>query len=109
MWPPKDRTRFLLHLLSVAYSFLCVASPVVMADPAIEGVWSFNGVKIAIQASQPGVFIGTVVAPTKFSLCTHPVGEEIWTQMVQQSDGSFWGLHQWYFESSDCFPNPAQG
>jgi hypothetical protein len=82
---------------------------VVRAAPAIEGVWSFNGGRIAVQGAQPGVFSGTVVSPTTFSLCTHPVGEDIWTKMVQQPDGSYWGLHQWFFESSECVRNPALG
>jgi hypothetical protein len=109
MWSPRNSTRFLLPSLAAALSLLWIATPVARAEPAIEGVWSFNGGKIAIQGDQPGRFVGTVVAPTKFSLCTHPVGEEIWTQMVQQPDGSYWGLHRWYFESSDCVINPAPG
>lgn len=112
MWPPKaskDWTRLLLLSLALAFLWAAPYPPAARADTAIEGVWSFNGGKIAVQAGQPGAFIGTVVAPTKFSLCTHPVGEEIWTQMVQQPDGSYWGQHRWYFESSECVPNPALG
>jgi hypothetical protein len=75
----------------------------------IEGVWAFNGGRIAIQEQQPGVFEGTVVAPTTFSLCVHPEGERIWTQMVEQPDGSYWGDHQWFFETSECVRNPALG
>jgi hypothetical protein len=105
-----DRNRtLLLASVATAFSLLWAMLPSARADSAIEGIWSFNGGKIAIQAGKPGVFVGTVVAPTKFSLCTHPVGEEIWTQMFQQSDGSYWGLHQWYFESDECIPNPALG
>lgn len=109
MWPSNNRMRLLLPSLAVAFSFLWATTSVARADPAIEGIWSFNGGKIAIQAGDPGSFIGTVVSPTKFSLCTHPVGEEIWTQMAQQADGSYWGLHQWFFESSECVRNPALG
>jgi hypothetical protein len=29
--------------------------------------------------------------------------------MVQQPDGSYWGLHQWFFETSECVRNPALG
>jgi hypothetical protein len=79
------------------------------AAAPIEGVWSFNGGRIAVKSSPGGTFTGTVVAPTKFSLCTHPVGEEIWTQMVAQPDGSYWGLHQWFYETSECFRNPSLG
>ncbi|MGH2940404.1 MAG: hypothetical protein ACRDPE_20040 [Solirubrobacterales bacterium] len=72
-------------------------------------MWSFNGGRIVVQEQQPGVFEGTVVAPTTFSLCAHPEGEQIWTQMVEQPDGSYWGNHQWFFETSECVRNPAPG
>jgi len=93
----------------LAVSLLLATASGARAAPPIEGVWSFNGGRIAIQNAQPGQFTGTVVAPTKFSLCTHPVGEEIWTQMAKQADGSYWGLHQWFFETSECVRNPALG
>jgi hypothetical protein len=79
------------------------------ADSPIEGVWSFNGGRIAVQEQQPGVFSGTVVAATTFSLCAHPEGEQIWTGMTRQPDGSYWGNHQWFFETSECVRNPALG
>jgi hypothetical protein len=79
------------------------------ASAGIEGVWSFNGGLIAVQESPSGSFEGTVVSPTKFSLCTHPQGEEIWTQMVRQPDGSYWGFHDWFFETEECIRNPALG
>jgi hypothetical protein len=79
------------------------------AATPIEGVWSFNGGQVAIQAQEDGTFIGTVVAPTRFSQCYHPVGEEMWTQIRLQPDGSYHGSHQWYFATSDCVPNPALG
>lgn len=93
----------------LAVLLLCATASAAQADSPIEGVWSFNGGRIAVQNDQPGVFTGTVVAPTTFSLCTHPVGEDIWTSMTQQPDGSYWGLHQWFFESSECVRNPALG
>jgi hypothetical protein len=86
-----------------------LVAPAAKADPLIDGVWAFNGGRIAIQEQQPGIFAGTVVAPTTFSLCAHPEGEQIWTQMVEQPDGSYWGDHQWFFETSDCVRNPALG
>jgi hypothetical protein len=104
----KRQARFLLSML-FAVSLLWATASGVRAAPPIEGVWSFNGGRIAIQDAQPGLFTGTVVAPTTFSLCTHPVGEEIWTQMAEQPDGSYWGLHQWFFETSECVRNPALG
>lgn len=79
------------------------------ADAPIEGVWSFNGGEVGIQAQPDGTLVGTVVAPTKFSQCFHPVGEQMWTQMRLQPDGSYWGLHQWFFATEACQPNPALG
>jgi hypothetical protein len=79
------------------------------AEAPIEGVWSFTGGKVAIQEQAGGTFSGTVVAPTKFSQCYHPVGEEMWTQLRLQPDGSYYGLHQWYFATSECVPNPTLG
>jgi hypothetical protein len=83
---------------------------VTSADAAsnIEGIWSFGGGQINIQASANGTFTGTVVAETKFAACTHPVGQQIWTGMTPQSDGSYWGFHQWYYEST-CALNPELG
>jgi hypothetical protein len=82
-----------------------------IADAAsdIEGVWSFNGGQIAVQSLPNGTFAGTVVAETKFAECTHPVGEQIWTGMSLQPDGSYRGFHQWYFEKSSCAVNPVPG
>jgi hypothetical protein len=79
------------------------------AEAPIEGVWSFNGGQVAVEASSNGSFRGVVVAPTKFSQCFHPIGEEVWSEIRPQSDGSYWGLHQWYFETSECLPNPERG
>jgi hypothetical protein len=88
-------------LLSIAVAASAQASP-------IEGVWSFNGGKVAVEALGNGTFRGVVVDSTIFSECAHPVGEEVWTEMRAQPDGSYWGLHQWYFEKS-CAPNPERG
>lgn len=79
------------------------------ADAPIVGVWSFSGGKVAIQAQPDGTFVGKVVAPTKFAECTHPVGEEMWSGIAPQADGSYWGAHQWFFATAECIPNPALG
>jgi hypothetical protein len=76
---------------------------------SIEGVWSFNGGQIAIHPGPSGTLVGTVVAETKFAECGHPVGEQIWTGMRLQQDGSYWGFHQWFYEASTCPPNPTLG
>ncbi|MCW2988718.1 MAG: hypothetical protein JWM24_1656 [Solirubrobacterales bacterium] len=79
------------------------------ANSPIEGVWTFNGGKVAVQAQEDGTFRGVVVAPTKFSQCFHPVGQTMWSEIRQQPDGSYWGLHQWYFATDECVPNPELG
>lgn len=98
--------------VGLATLVVCVAGlgtgTAVAANP-IEGVWSFNAGKIAIQAGPGGTFSGTVVDPTKFTQCTHPVGEEVWSEMREQADGSYWGLHRWYFATEECIPNPSLG
>lgn len=95
-------------MVAAALLLLGVASSA-QAEAPIEGVWSFNGGKVAVEATGSGSFRGVVVAPTKFSQCFHPVGEEVWSEIKPQSDGSYWGLHQWYFENSGCVPNPERG
>lgn len=105
----RSPSRLLLAPFSLLVYLLLLAAPAAQAAPAIEGVWSFNGGRIAVQGTDEGTFTGTVVAPTTFSLCSHPVGEQIWTKIAQQPDGSYWGLHQWFFESSECVRNPDLG
>jgi hypothetical protein len=76
---------------------MLLAGGVAPVDAAsnIEGVWSFNGGRVAIQAQPDGAFIGTVVAATTFTVCPHPAGEQIWTALRLHADGSYRGLHQW--------------
>jgi len=73
----------------------------------IEGVWSFNGGAVAIQPLSDGTFQGTVVTSTTFANCEHPAGQIMWTDMRAQTDGSFWGLHQWYH--ANCEQDPVLG
>jgi hypothetical protein len=98
----------LLSLATLALFLLGAVSSAQAASP-IEGVWSFNGGQVAVEANADGSFRGVIVAPTKFSQCFHPIGEEVWSEIRAQSDGSYWGLHQWYFETSECLPNPERG
>lgn len=84
------------------------AGPASAADP-IEGIWSFNGGQIGVQGRSDGSFVGTVVSPTKLGQCFHPVGEQIWSDMRLQSDGSYWGLHQWYIGTTECSQIPTLG
>lgn len=73
----------------------------------IEGVWTFNGGQIAVHSLSNGTYEGTVVKETTFASCPHPVGQQIWSDMTEQKDGSFWGLHQWY--EANCKENPTLG
>lgn len=77
------------------------ADAVATGTSEIEGVWSFGGGAIAIQRLSNDTYQGTVVSPTTFNTCPHPAGEVLWTNMRQQPDGSFSGLHQW-FDESNC-------
>jgi len=101
--------RFSLLATGMVTVMLVVGAGSASAKAPIEGVWSFNGGKVAIQAQPGGTFVGTVVSPTKFSQCYHPVGEEMWTSITLQPNGSYWGLHQWFFETSECIRNPELG
>jgi hypothetical protein len=95
-------------LLAIATAMLlAVGAASAGAASSIEGVWSFNGGQIGVQRLANGTYSGTVVVETKFAECTHPVGQEIWVGMTEQSDGSYWGLHQWYF--GECQENPLRG
>jgi hypothetical protein len=81
------------------------------ATSTIEGIWSFNGGQIAVEPEGNGKFMGIVVQPTKFAVCTHPAGQHIWKEMTVQGDGSYFGFHQWYKsnEGEGCVENPILG
>ena len=108
---PRSRSRRAGSLLLAISAATLLAVGVASADATsnIEGVWSFNGGQIAIQHLSNKTFMGTVVVETKFAECTHPVGQKIWTGITLQPDGSYWGFHQWYFESPSCVLNPTLG
>lgn len=106
LWLKAGRTSLGIAVSVAAVLALGTASA--SADSPAEGVWSFNGGKVAIQP-EGGVLTGIVVAPTKFSQCTHPTAERMWTEMRRQSDGSYWGLHQWFFATDECIANPTLG
>jgi hypothetical protein len=106
---PRRRRFRSLPFVIVAVMLLAIGVTSAGASSPIEGVWSFNGGRIAVQSSSGGTFTGTVVAETKFAECAHPIGQQIWTRMTPQPDGSYWGFHQWYFETSSCALNPTLG
>jgi hypothetical protein len=88
---------------------LCLGSASAQADAEIERVWSFNGGAVDVVAQSNGTLTGIVTAPTKFASCVHSVGEQMWTEMRLQPDGSYWGLHHWFFEAPACVSNPTFG
>jgi hypothetical protein len=96
-----------LLIMTAMLMFMGVATA--GASNSIEGVWSFNGGQIGVQRLSNGTYAGTVVAETKFASCIHPVGQQIWSDMVEQSDGSFHGLHQWYNAPPECKEDPKLG
>jgi hypothetical protein len=99
----------LLLLTAMTAVMLATGAGSASADSPIEGIWSFSGGTVGIQDQGDGTLAGTVVAPTKFAQCYHPAGERMWTDMKLQPDGSYWGLHQWYFDTAECIPNPTLG
>ncbi len=104
----RRRTRISSLIAITAALVLLVGVGSAGATSSIEGVWAFESGQIAITALPSGTFVGTVVEQTKFAECVHPVGEEIWTDMSLQPDGSYWGHHQWLFEGT-CAKNPTPG
>jgi hypothetical protein len=87
---------------------LCTGASAAAANVGIERVWSFNGGAVDVIGQANGTLIGIVSAPTKFAKCIHPKQEQMWIEMRRQADGSYWGLHRWYFEPT-CTPNPLDG
>lgn len=88
---------------------LAVAAASAAADSPLEGIWSFNGGRVAIQPNPDGTLTGTVIAATKFAECPHELGEQMWTDIAEQPDGSYSGLHQWFYNESGCKRNPTLG
>lgn len=103
------RPRSLPIGIAVTLLLLAVSAASAGAASSIEGIWSFNGGQIGVQRLANGTYSGTVVVETKFAECAHPVGQEIWTGITAQPDGSYWGLHQWYFGGAACEENPVRG
>jgi hypothetical protein len=104
------RRPLLCALLALVVLPALGTSAIAAGTSEIEEVWSFSGGAVAIQALADGTFQGTVVTPTRFAECEHPAGQVMWTDMQPQTDGSFWGLHQWYQGSgTTCQEIPVLG
>ena len=98
-------SRSLLLAVATATALLFGVSSA-WATSSIENVWEFESGQIAI-GPQNGALEGVVVKETKFKECVHEVNQHIWTDLTPQPDGSYWGLHFWYFEG--CKENPERG
>jgi hypothetical protein len=107
--PTHPRRPRSLLIAIAATLLLAVGAASAGAASSIEGIWSFNGGQIGVQRLANGTYSGTVVVATEFAECAHPVGQEIWTGMTEQPDGSYRGLHQWYFGPPACNENPERG
>jgi hypothetical protein len=79
-----------------------LAAPALAADQ-IEGSWLFESGQVLVEATGPGTFKGTVVEPTRFTACTHPVGQVMW--QIAGAGASYTGTHIWY--TSECAENPG--
>lgn len=91
--------RAVVPLIAVGAGLSFAGAAQAAAD--IEGVWSFSGGQVAVQAQPDGTFKGIVIRVTRFAECPHPVGELMWDGVRATGDGSYWGAHQW-FNTSDC-------
>lgn len=114
MTKPFRSTRQTSLLLAVSTAvLLCTGVAYASAASSIEGVWSFNGGAVDVVAQPNGTYLGVVTVQTKFAKCFHPVNEDMWTEIRAQSDGSYWGFHQWYYEPTaerpGCVINPTPG
>jgi hypothetical protein len=109
------RSPLRISLLLAITATMCLAAGVASASASspIEGVWSFNGGAVDVVGQADGSFLGIVSVQTKFADCFHTVGEEMWTGVRLQPDGSYWGSHQWYYEPTaeapGCTPNSEPG
>jgi len=93
--PPARRA--LISLPVVLLAALAFSASAGAATNEIEGVWSFEHGSVAIERVDGGeTFQGKVETETEFAECPHLAGEVMWTDMREQPDGSFWGLHQWF-------------
>lgn len=97
-----------LLALPVALLVSALAPGAASAQADIEAVWSFSGGQVAVQSQPDGSFTGTVIRETKFAICAHPVGEQMWVGVRAQPDGQYFGGHQWY-QNADCSPIARRG
>ena len=101
---PSTR-RAVCFVIAIAGSLVvATSSALASSTPApIEGTWFFQNGQVSVQQTGTNTFQGTVVSPTSFTGCTHPVGQVIW--QIQGSGTSYTGTHVWF--KSGCEPNPG--
>jgi hypothetical protein len=92
----------------MAYAAAVSATAAMLAAPAqaadqIEGSWLFENGQVLVEATGPGTFKGTVVKPTRFTACTHPIGQLMW--QMSGAGVAYAGTHIWYH--SDCSEDPG--
>jgi hypothetical protein len=87
---------------AVGAAVMALAAPALAADQ-IEGSWLFESGQVLVEPTGPGTFKGTVVEPTRFTACTHPVGQVMW--QIAGAGASYTGSHVWY--TSECAENPG--
>src|SRR5262249_9790818 len=110
--PPRPARLFPLAVAIVAVLALGAGSARADIRPSsasIEGTWTYKGGKGTIGKQPDGTYRGGIVAATGFERCTHEPGELIWEGIKAQADGSYFGLHQWFYDTSSCPPNPTLG
>jgi hypothetical protein len=106
---PRRHTSLLLAITAASLLF-AIGAATASASTSITQVWAFAGGEIAIKPEgTTGKYEGIVVKATTFAACVHPVEQQIWKEITLQSDGSYWGLHQWYFNDGNCTENPQRG
>jgi hypothetical protein len=96
-------------LLATVTGLLVPGTASAGAGSEIEGVWSFKGGAVDIVPIPGGKFEGIVTVQTQFASCPHMVEEHMWTDITQQPDGSYSGLHQWFHGAPQCAKNTTLG
>lgn len=101
----KKRSLLIVAALAVTLAFAsALAAPAGAVQP-IEGSWFFEGGQVLVEPIGPNAFKGTVIRPTSFSECTHPVGQRMWE--IAGSGAIYAGTHVYFQSPTDCSPNPG--
>ncbi len=95
--------RLCLALCAALLAALVGAPAAAAAAEPIEGSWLYNGGEVLIEPTGPGTFKGTVVKPTQFANCLHPIGQRMWE--IAGAGVDYTGSHDYYFNST-CAINP---